>query len=169
MLYQTLANIDKSQLVYRVLLTKNMSIAPELSEIERLEKKSPVLFNAFYEYILESIEERSEYRPIVPLFTSSSKPLLNLYKRTKNSIQEYYHTPLAYHLNSFRSSPNFRGSITRLAQSQKPLPIEPNNRNSNRNSEVIYFDPADDSEDNSSSKSIRTILKSPFASLFKKN
>jgi hypothetical protein len=160
MLYQTLANIDRSQLIYRVLLTKNVSLAPELIEIERLEKKNPVIFNAFYSFLLDSIEERSEYRPVVPLFTSSSRPVINLYRRERNRMHDYYFSPLANNPSLYRST-QLEGSMTRL----KPLPIEPR---SNRNSEVIYVDPfAGDSEDNASSKSFSTILKSPLA-LFKK-
>jgi len=162
MIYKTLANFDKTQLIYKVLLTKNIALAPELSEIEQLEKKSPVLFDALYSFFLETIQEPSEYKPVVPLFRSSSKPVVNLYKRVKNDMKDYYLAPLAYYPKSSYSSRN-EGSLTGISQYSKPLPIEPN---SNRNSEVIYVDPFD--EDSKSSKSIITVLKSPFKSLLKK-
>lgn len=153
-MFKTLASLEKNQLMYQILLMHKISTAPSMEQIRQFEYEFQDVFDAIYEYLLNSIVDKNEFKPIIPLFNRSSQPIFNLYHRTDNILQKHFMRPANLMLASSRSEETIN-LIT-----QKPLPAEPST------SEVIYEDPSTLSLTKSDSSSFQTVIVNPLKAIF---
>lgn len=156
-MFKTLAGLERKNLMYQILLMHNISAAPSMEQIQQFELESRDVFEAIYNYLLNSIVDKNEFRPIIPLFNRSSKPIINLYKRTENILLNHFSRSANLMLTSSRSEETIN------LISHKPLPAEPLN-----NSDVIYEDPSTLSLTKSDSSSFQTIIMKPLKEIFRK-